>query len=79
MIGRAHDVATTEVKVQRKMCAVLCKENTEPLTKRMEHVSLHIIHYPKVRYLIHNIYWYVYGMRERFVQEKEFTICTQPF
>ena len=45
----AYDVATTEVKVRcrslykRKMCAVLCKENTEPLTKRMGHVSLHII------------------------------------
>ena len=50
MIGMSlYDVATTEVKVRyrslykRKMCAVLCKENTEPLTKRMGHVSLHII------------------------------------
>ena len=70
----AYDVATTEVKVRyrslykRKMCAVLCKENTEPLSKRMGHVSLHIIQKSDI-----------YGMRERFVQEKEFTICTQPF
>lgn len=45
----AYDFANTEVEVRyRSMCnckmyAIICKENTEPLTKRMEHVSLHII------------------------------------